>query len=81
MICILYAPFRFTLDFMRTDDKTYLGLTTAHYATMVLLSIGIYLAFIRRTRPEDLEWAKDSERIARERQEAEARKAAAARAT
>lgn len=77
MICLLYAPFRFTLDFMRVDDKTYLGLTTAHYATLVLLAIGLYLTFIRRQRPEDLEWAKDSDRIASERKAAEARKAAA----
>lgn len=78
LVCLLYAPFRFTLDFMRTGDKLYLGLTTAHYATLALFAIGIYLAFLRRPQPEDLEWAKDSERIARERAESEARKAGAA---
>src|SRR5690606_16065338 len=36
LVCLLYAPFRFALDFMREKDKTYLGLTTAHYATMIL---------------------------------------------
>ncbi|HEY8375669.1 MAG TPA: prolipoprotein diacylglyceryl transferase family protein [Nannocystis sp.] len=77
LTCLLYAPFRFALDFMRDDDKTYFGLTTAHYATMILLAIGLYLVFIRKPRPEDTNWAKDSERIARERAEAEKKKAEA----
>lgn len=73
LMCVLYAPFRFALDFMREKDKTYLGLTTAHYATMALLAIGVYLLFIRKPKPQDFAYAKDSERIAQERAEAEAK--------
>jgi phosphatidylglycerol---prolipoprotein diacylglyceryl transferase len=75
LMCVLYAPFRFTLDFMREKDKTYLGLTTAHYATMILLALGIYLLFIRKPKASDLAYAKDSERIAQEREAADKKKA------
>jgi phosphatidylglycerol:prolipoprotein diacylglycerol transferase len=81
LVCLLYAPFRFALDFMREKDKTYLGLTTAHYATMIILAIGVYLLFIRKPKPEDYNYAKDSERIARERAEAEKKKAAESAST
>lgn len=73
MVCLLYAPFRFTLDFMRVKDLTYLGLTTAHYATMAIFAIGLYLMFIRKQRPEDLTWDKDSVRIAQEKAAAAAK--------
>lgn len=82
MMCLLYAPFRFVLDFMRQSeaeggDLRYLGLTTAHYATMMIFAAGVYLVFIRRPKPEDFAWAKDSERIAREAEaKAKAREAA-----
>lgn len=66
MVAILYGPYRFFLDTMREKDKLYLGLTTAHYASMVLLAFGVYLVFIRKPRPEDYTWAKDSDRIANE---------------
>lgn len=65
-VALLYAPYRFFLDTMREKDKLYLGLTTAHYATLIILACGIYLVFIRKTGPEDFAWAKDSERIANE---------------
>lgn len=78
VVCLLYAPFRFTLDFMRVKDATYLGLTTAHYATMAIFAIGLYLVVFRKPRPEDLEWAKDSDRIAQEREAAEKARAAKA---
>lgn len=71
LVCLLYAPFRFTLDFMRVKDLTYLGLTTAHYATMLIFAAGVYLVFLRKPRASDLEWAKDSERIAQEKAAAE----------
>lgn len=75
LVCLLYAPYRFVLDFMRDEDKRYLGLTTAHYATLAILAIGIYLVFLRRPRPEDSEYARDSERIAREQAASAARTA------
>ena len=65
-VALLYAPYRFVLDTMRDKDLRYLGLTTANYATLILVAIGVYLVFIRKPKPEDLEWAKDSDRIARE---------------
>ena len=78
LVALLYAPFRFALDFMREKDKLYLGLTTAHYATMIIFAAGVYLVFIRKPKPDDYAYAKDSERIARERAETEAKQAAAA---
>lgn len=74
LVCMLYAPYRFILDGMREKDKLYLGLTTAHYATMILFAIGVYLVFIRKPKAEDFVWAKDSDRIAAE-QAAKAAKA------
>lgn len=65
-VALLYAPYRFVLDTMREKDKLYLGLTTAHYATLFILAIGIYLVFLRKEKESDRDWAKDSERIARE---------------
>ena len=73
---MLYAPYRFLLDFARgPQDPRYLGLTTAHYATLALFLIGVYLIFIRKEKPEDRKWAKDSVRIAAEKKAAEARAA------
>ena len=65
-VAMLYGPYRFFLDTMREKDKLYMGLTTAHYASMIILALGIYLVFIRKPKPSDFTWAKDSERIARE---------------
>ena len=76
LVCMLYAPYRFLLDFARgPQDPRYLGLTTAHYATLALFLIGVYLIFIRKEKPEDRKGAKDSVRIAAEKKAAEARAA------
>jgi phosphatidylglycerol:prolipoprotein diacylglycerol transferase len=80
LVCLLYAPYRFFLDTMRQEDRTYLGLTTAHYATLIILAIGIYLTFLRKPNPEDYAYAKDSDRIAAEQAALAAKKAEAARA-
>lgn len=67
VVCMLYAPYRFLLDFLRgAQDVRYFGLTTAHYATLLLFAIGVYLVFIRKEKPEDRQWARDSDRIAAE---------------
>ncbi len=63
LVCMLYAPYRIFLDTMRERDETYLGLTPAHYASVVLFGIGVYLVFFRKPGPEDFAWAKDSARI------------------
>ena len=75
LVLMLYSPYRFLLDGMRQSDARYLGLTPAHYATMILFAAGIYLVFIRKPNAEDFVWAKDSDRIAAE-QAARAEKAA-----
>lgn len=38
---LLYAPVRFTLDFLRVSDARYAGLTPAQYACMVILVMAI----------------------------------------
>jgi phosphatidylglycerol:prolipoprotein diacylglycerol transferase len=75
LVLMLYSPYRILLDTMRQSDARYLGLTPAHYASIVLFMCGIYLVFIRKPNPEDFVWAKDSDRIAAE-QAAKAAKAA-----
>ena len=40
MIPMYYAPIRFSLDYLRTADVRYWGLTPAQYGTMILFSIG-----------------------------------------
>jgi phosphatidylglycerol:prolipoprotein diacylglycerol transferase len=82
VVTTAYAPFRFFLDFFRTDepsrvnatpDLRYAGLTTAQWFTIAFLVVGLWLIFGRKSRDEDLGYAKDSDR--RKREEAEAKKA------
>lgn len=83
LVATAYAPFRFALDFFRADeaaaqvigtpDARYAGLTPAQWFTMSFLLAGLWLLFVRRAKPDDLDYAKDSERIAKEK--AAARKA------
>ena len=80
LVLMLYSPYRFLLDTMRQSDARYLGLTPAHYASILLFMAGIYLVFIRKPKPEDFVWAKDSDRIAAE-QAAKAEKAEKAEKT
>ena len=65
-VALLYGPYRFFLDTMREKDKLYMGLTTAHYASVIIFALGIWFVFIRKPKPEDFAWAKDSDRIASE---------------
>lgn len=83
LVATAYAPFRFALDFFRADeaaaqvigtpDARYAGLTPAQWFTVSFFLAGLWLLFVRRAKPGDLDYAKDSERIAKE-------KAAAAKA-
>jgi phosphatidylglycerol---prolipoprotein diacylglyceryl transferase len=76
VVTTAYAPFRFMLDFFRADEKArdvistpdarYLGLTTAQWFTLAFLLAGLWLIFGRKPKPQDLQYAKDSERRARE---------------
>jgi phosphatidylglycerol---prolipoprotein diacylglyceryl transferase len=45
IIAILYAPFRFALDFLREADATYFGLTPGHYAALLSFALGIYVLY------------------------------------
>ncbi len=63
LVVVLYAPFRFAMDFLRAEapsrgvtsvpDVRYLGLTTAQWFTIAFFLGGIYLLFLRKPRPED----------------------------
>lgn len=54
-ICVLYAPVRFFLDFLRADDlpgadPRYLGLTPGQYSSLALLLSGLALIWYVRKR-------------------------------
>jgi len=81
LVLTVYAPFRFFLDSLRTDDpvrgvvpvadERYVGLTPAQWFTIAFLLVGLWLLLVRKPRPEDLAYAKDSERQRRETEETE----------
>jgi phosphatidylglycerol:prolipoprotein diacylglycerol transferase len=49
VLAILYAPFRFSLDFLRKVDVRYLGLTPGQYGSLLVLLAGVILvARVRR---------------------------------
>lgn len=78
LVLTVYAPFRFFLDSLRTDtasrgviaipDERYLGLTPAQWFTFLFLVVGLWL-LLRKPSPGDLDYAKDSDRRAREEAE------------
>jgi phosphatidylglycerol---prolipoprotein diacylglyceryl transferase len=43
LFLILYAPFRFAVDFLRTVDVRYLGFTPGQYGSVALFVLGIIL--------------------------------------
>ena len=50
LVLSLYAPARFLLDFLRTGDRRYLGLTPAQYLCVVMLGIVVVLVLRGRAR-------------------------------
>ena len=77
LVVTAYAPYRFVLDFFRADDPSrvistpdarYAGLTTAQWFTIAFLMAGLYLLFFRKPKESDFAYAKNSERIAREKE-------------
>jgi phosphatidylglycerol---prolipoprotein diacylglyceryl transferase len=50
MACVLYAPVRFGLDFLREADKTYWGFTAAHASSVVTLALGVYMLWYAYNR-------------------------------
>ena len=84
LVAATYGFARFWFDFLRETEVTpgvsmpdvrYAGLTTAQYFSLAFVGAGLYLLFIRKPKPSDLDWAKDSERIAQENARAEDDKA------
>jgi phosphatidylglycerol---prolipoprotein diacylglyceryl transferase len=74
LVAFVYGPTRFVLDFLRetevgkgvaTPDVRYFGLTPAQYAALGIFAAGVWLLFLRKPKPEDLAYARDSERKAR----------------
>lgn len=71
LLPILYAPFRFGLDFLRaTDleigDARYFGLTPGHYSAIVLLVAGVlFLRWVETspepTVPDEIAWDPERE--------------------
>jgi phosphatidylglycerol:prolipoprotein diacylglycerol transferase len=51
LITVLYAPFRFALDFLREADATYFGLTPGHYSSICALLLGCYVLWRAYQRP------------------------------
>jgi phosphatidylglycerol---prolipoprotein diacylglyceryl transferase len=45
LLPIVYAPIRFFLDFARTNDSTYFGLTPAQYISILALLVGFVLMY------------------------------------
>jgi phosphatidylglycerol:prolipoprotein diacylglycerol transferase len=80
-VVMAYAPFRFFLDFLRADqvakrviptpDARYAGLTPAQWFCIAFFMAGIYLVFFRKPKPEDAIYKKNSDRLAREKAEAD----------
>jgi phosphatidylglycerol:prolipoprotein diacylglycerol transferase len=50
LVLCLYAPARFLLDFLRTADRRYLGLTAAQYLCWVMVAIAAVLIVRGRER-------------------------------
>lgn len=51
LITVLYAPFRFYLDFLREADAKYLGLTPGHYSSILAFLLGAYVLWRAYERP------------------------------
>ncbi len=50
LLPIVYAPIRFVLDFARTNDSTYFGLTPAQYISVAALIFGCTLMYMWATK-------------------------------
>lgn len=52
VLCVLYAPVRFLMDYLRVVDVRYLGLTPGQYGAIALFTLGIFLLW--RTRGQEV---------------------------
>jgi phosphatidylglycerol:prolipoprotein diacylglycerol transferase len=50
LLCVLYAPARFLLDFLRIIDEKYFGLTPGQYGSILLLLLGAWILWRSRYR-------------------------------
>ncbi len=75
IVAMSWGGVRFFLDFLReteagrgvgSPDLRYFGLTTAQYLSIAIFAVGVWLVFVRKPNPKDGDYAKDSERIAKE---------------
>jgi phosphatidylglycerol:prolipoprotein diacylglycerol transferase len=48
LLLIVYAPFRFAVDFLRIVDVRYAGLTPGQYGCLALLGVGVVILWRRR---------------------------------
>ncbi len=47
LFMLLYAPARFSFDFLRVADKTYAGLTPAQYVSFIAVAFGLYVLIVQ----------------------------------
>lgn len=87
LVSFCYGAARFVLDFYReyetgrgvgVTDLRYFGMTTAQYFAIAIFLAGVWLLFVRKPRPEDQNWALDSDRIAREQAQSQSQSSAEA---
>ncbi len=52
VLATVYAPIRFGLDFLRTDDRRYMGLTPGQYAAIGLFLFGLWIIYHSRSLAE-----------------------------
>lgn len=50
LLTVMYAPVRFSLDFMRKVDVRYGGLTPGQWGSILVLGIGLYILFRQSNR-------------------------------
>lgn len=69
LVCIIYGPARFGMDFLRVVDESgadprYLGLTAGHYGSLVIFAIGLgFLGYAFKHRGETLDAKADEAQV------------------
>ncbi|MBU1241517.1 prolipoprotein diacylglyceryl transferase [Myxococcota bacterium] len=53
LLFVMYAPMRFALDFLRTADRRYLGLTPAQYLAFLMFAVGVGMFILLPKTPQD----------------------------
>jgi phosphatidylglycerol:prolipoprotein diacylglycerol transferase len=63
LTCVLYAPVRFLLDFLRVGDRLYFGFTPGQYFSIALLAVGVVLLVQVYRSPAALNVSKVSAQV------------------